>query len=477
MNQNSTANRKHEAFQHIAIYRAAEVSETYFQQQHQKAERKAKFSKSTEALARKVSEFRLFLCQTELRIRDSVNAMTEEEEMLETLFDLFDVDGSGRIGLEDLSQSLLKVDGQQKTAQEAFETAKISITAFDSDDNGMLDKDEFRTFISAMSKNVDADFSDIVRFLILRVALAKGGGGGGDIVLDEEVRTCVLYKAFDSTKQGYADFKNVVKSMKWVSNQMDEQFRNILFAVDKNTTRQLNLVQFSGFLFSVVSASPPHINFHEVANSITESLCDTQNQKEKDLNELFDTHTIQHHSLETTTTATTTTTTKSLSPTRVSITAQQYEKVKMLFDLWDLNHSGQINFEEFFLGLRKFHDTKDYATTFAETTAAMSRFDINEANGKLDLIEFSMALSEFASYSNVDLEELIDFMVVKSALTHNSDTERNYLARMTKRQQIRQQMGRLWRGSIENVKDIHLSHFLIPINNRMNTTSVEGLSS
>jgi len=381
-----------------------------------------------------------------------------EEEMLGTLFDLFDVDGSGRIGLNDLSQSLLKVDGQ-KTAQEAFETAKLSITAFDSDDNGKLDKDEFRTFICAMSKNVNSEFSDIVRFLILRVVLAKGG----HIVVDEEVRTCVLYKAFDSTKQGFADFKSVVKSMKWVSNQMDEKFRNIIFAVDKNTTRQLNLVQFAGFLFSVVSASPPHINFHQVANSMTESLCDYKNQKEKDLNELFDNHTIQH--LETT---------KSLGPTKVSITAQQYEKVKMLFDLWDLNKSGLIDFSEFFLGLRKFHGTKDYATTFAETTAAMSRFDINDSNGKLDLIEFSIALSEFASFANFDLEELIDFMVVKSALTNNSDTERNYLARMTKRKQIREKMGRMWRGSIENVKDVHLSN-LIPVN-RIHK-SVEGLSS
>lgn len=98
-----------------------------------------------------------------------------------------------------------------------------------------------------------------------------------------------------------------------------------------------------------------------------------------------------------------------------------------LFDLWDLDHSGTLEYQEFALGMRKFQEAKDIDTTVEETMAAMVTYDTNN-DQKLDRKEFAEFLIHFAEASDVALSELIDFMVVTSSLRDNSEAESKYIS-------------------------------------------------
>ena len=49
---------------------------------------------------------------------------------------------------------------------------------------------------------------------------------------------------------------------------------------------------------------------------------------------------------------------------------------------------------------------------------------------KLDRIEFAVFLAKYAQAAEIDLHELIDFMVVASALKDNSNAEMAYIKRI-----------------------------------------------
>jgi len=107
--------------------------------------------------------------------------------------------------------------------------------------------------------------------------------------------------------------------------------------------------------------------------------------------------------------------------------ALEYGRMSRLFDLFDLDHSGTLEYSEFALGMRKFQEAKDIDTTVEETMAAMVAYDTNN-DQKLDRKEFAEFLVHFAEASDVSISELIDFMVVTSSLRDNSEAEEKYIA-------------------------------------------------
>jgi hypothetical protein len=110
----------------------------------------------------------------------------------------------------------------------------------------------------------------------------------------------------------------------------------------------------------------------------------------------------------------------------------EYGRMSRLFDLWDLDHSGTLEFSEFTLGLRKFQEAKDIDSTVDETVAALLSFD-RDNDQQLDRQEFAQFLVQFAASGNVPLSELIDFMVVSSSLKGNSEAEADYIASIKER--------------------------------------------
>jgi Ca2+-binding EF-hand superfamily protein len=92
-----------------------------------------------------------------------------------------------------------------------------------------------------------------------------------------------------------------------------------------------------------------------------------------------------------------------------------------------MDHSGKLDLEEIMMGLGKFNQTKDVEITLDDTVRAIRSFDDN-GDAKLDRAEFRHMLSLFAVKTKIPLHELIDFMVVTSALKDNDDGLMAYIA-------------------------------------------------
>ena len=99
---------------------------------------------------------------------------------------------------------------------------------------------------------------------------------------------------------------------------------------------------------------------------------------------------------------------------------------RKLFDLWDADKNGYIDLNELLLGMRKFQGVMDMNESVERVALlVMLGFD-EDSNQKLDRQEFARAIVNYASAMNVELHELIDFMIAVTALAENSDFEKAY---------------------------------------------------
>ena len=113
------------------------------------------------------------------------------------------------------------------------------------------------------------------------------------------------------------------------------------------------------------------------------------------------------------------------------IDALQYGKTQKLFDLWDADKNGFIDFNELLLGMRKFQGVMDMNESVERAALVMLGFD-QDSNQKLDRQEFARAIVNFASAMDVELHELIDFMIAVTALEENSDFEKAHADAVSK---------------------------------------------
>jgi len=74
----------------------------------------------------------------------------------------------------------------------------------------------------------------------------------------------------------------------------------------------------------------------------------------------------------------------------------------------------------------KFHEAKSVDQTLEESIKAISSFD-SDSDGKLSREEFARLVTTFAKAAGVSPHELIDFMVVTSAVKDNSTVEKAYI--------------------------------------------------
>lgn len=74
----------------------------------------------------------------------------------------------------------------------------------------------------------------------------------------------------------------------------------------------------------------------------------------------------------------------------------------------------------------KFHEAKSVDQTLEECIETIQSFDMDN-DGKLSREEFATLVAAFAKAARVSTHELIDFMVVTSALKDNSRIEKAYI--------------------------------------------------
>jgi hypothetical protein len=61
-----------------------------------------------------------------------------------------------------------------------------------------------------------------------------------------------------------------------------------------------------------------------------------------------------------------------------------------------------------------------------ESIKVMNDFDTND-DQQLDRNEFALFVARFSSVLDADMHEMVDFMIVTSAMKENSETEKKYI--------------------------------------------------
>mmetsp|Transcript_16377 Transcript_16377/g.35580 ORF Transcript_16377/g.35580 Transcript_16377/m.35580 type:complete len:450 (+) Transcript_16377:31-1380(+) len=389
-----------------------------------------------------VLQMQMLELQSQLDLLDELSKMSDDEK-LETLFSLIDRDGDGKIDARELAQGLRSLD-EDLAFGESLEAAVASVATFDTDADAKLDKAEFKKFLEELLGALDCTFHELSELLVMQVLSSDSFANPleeaiGDMIsepLDEAVmeaeifrtaltdeRMVALFTLFDVNNDNAVEFKEVALGLYKMTDDMEESSRAALAALlmyDEDENKTLDYVEFTKLVLNVISTAPDDVSFDEMIDDMLKAAAMPAIMSEEDLAMLVVADEMQKAVMELEETA------REIAEV---VDAVQYGRMQRLFDLWDLDHDGSIDFSELALGMRKFQEAKDMEDTIAETVAAMLTFDEND-DQKLDRVEFAVFLAKYAQAAEIDLHELIDFMVVASALKDNSEAEKAYIKRI-----------------------------------------------
>ena len=95
-----------------------------------------------------------------------------------------------------------------------------------------------------------------------------------------------------------------------------------------------------------------------------------------------------------------------------------YQRVLRLFDLWDADGSGYLDFNELFDGLRRYQAASNNGHTRESVEKGVKMLMEGDVDGdqQLDREEFAVSIMKYAETVGTDLHELIDFICVIAGL-------------------------------------------------------------
>jgi Ca2+-binding EF-hand superfamily protein len=308
--------------------------------------------------------------QAQLMILNSL-AERSDDDKLKMLFGILDKDGDGFIDAVELSDGIRKHRDSFSFA-DSLDRAMDMVAVFDTDHNAMLNISEFEKYIETMLEEMGATFHEFSEFIIMQMLLSEGNDAAEEVagaivapVVDEEVkargefynalvdkRMIALFQLFDLDHDGQVDFVEVALGLHNLTEDMEGSTAaavGILLTFDEDELRSLDYVQFLKIIMNI--AASPDEKFEDIADTLTLQMCKgVQVITAKDLaslavvdkmyNAALDEAEAQREALE-------------------AIGALQYAKLHKLFDLWDADHDGFIQFNELVAGMRKFQEAMD----------------------------------------------------------------------------------------------------------------------
>ena len=307
----------------------------------------------------------------------------------------------------------------------------------DGDDDGdaELDREEFEHFVEKMVMELDSSFDEFAEFLVYQILFSdKKEEEGEEEEVDLETvnqlvkergelldslsdpRMMTLFRLFDIDGDGSVSFKEVACGLYHLTKDMEESAKattGLLLMLDKDDQRVLGFQQFAKLILAI--AATTGITFDEVADDLTLALTSEEAELDEEVLErltLADEEYVQAREQE-----------KKLNEHRkevLSMDPLSYNRSVRLFDMWDVNGDGTIDFDELFEGLCKYHaaakDDRDEREIEMIAKKLMEHQDV-DGNELLDRDEFACAMVKYAGFVDADLHELIDYMCVVTSLS------------------------------------------------------------
>jgi len=430
------------AFQ-LAMARSSAVASSSMK----KSRKKESHMNTISRMRRKEIELEMYARQAQLKFLEALEKMNKASK-ISTLFNLFDINGSGEIDACELALTMRKMSKSDHDFEESLNIATLTIAAFDEDNDVKLNEDEFTNFLASVGAAENREniyqLNDVVQYMAMQATFPDGNdsvlGQVMDIIdagvlqeagqayihsgsLASEARLLVMFQMFDYHQEGVIRFSDVSGHLsKYIEQCTDipkdtEQIMQGLL-INESAHRTLNFPQFMYLMVNVQTCSNNTINFFTLADDVTLSVCreligsdGNASRGDRLLSSMMEATDLNDGVV--------------FSETGKIDTVTK-QRLDRLFNLWDLDGNRFVDLKELILGLRKFHEAKDLDTTVEDSIAALMKADKNNDN-QLDHDEFASLLFRWAYKMNVDLHELIDFMVVRSALKDNDAEEKQYV--------------------------------------------------
>lgn len=382
-------------------------------------------------------DLQLFSLQAQYKLLQSLAEMSDEEK-LELLFSLLDKDQDGHIDPRELSDGIRKRNEGMSFA-EGLDRAIKFVAIFDEDNDAKLDRAEFKKFIDSMLEEMGVSFHELAEFLILQLLFSEGGNDPleeavGEFIskdIDEVVkktsefyaaltdeRMLALFNMFDLDGSGDVDFKEVAIGLYKLSRNMEESASaavELLVMLDRDDSRTLDFEEFARLIINIVAAGDK--KFDEVADELTLIMVEPAVLTEEELAQLVVADEIYKFVTDLA---------DAEKEAMEVMDALSYGKMHKLFDLWDKDGDGYLQYDEILSGMRKYQKAMGIDESVQRAALIMLAFDEN-SDQKLSREEFALALTKFANELDADIQEFIDFLLVVSVLGENTDDEEAYI--------------------------------------------------
>lgn len=393
--------------------------------------RKARKSESVSQFVsqtRKNLELQMAALEAQLDMVDELEKMKLEEK-LDLLYSLLDKDKDGSIDAKELAEGLRKRN-IDLSFLDAIEKSIELVAMYDEDGDAVLDRGEFEHFVEKMVVELSATVDEFCEFLVYQLLFGEANDSGDedydmDNIKDEvkergqlldalhDPRMDSLFVLFDRNGDGSVSFKEVACGLYHLTKDMEESAKattSLLLMMDVDDKRVLVFEQFAKLILAVAAAA--ETSFEEVANELTLALSAPESKK-------FDRETMRALTLAE----------RDYKKARERANAEKaqakimdalsYGRTLRLFDLWDANGDGYINFEELFAGLQRYQAAaaKENGVIIDAEQVAMQLMALDtDGDHSLDREEFATAMVTYADAMRTDLHQLIDFMCVVTAL-------------------------------------------------------------
>eukprot|EP00980_Cylindrotheca_fusiformis_P031387 scaffold26287_cov152-Cylindrotheca_fusiformis.AAC.1 len=370
-------------------------------------------------------ELQMRALQSKLDLVRELGNMSADAK-LDLLYNILleDAGSSKSIALKDFQAALTLASTNLPFAANV-QTALTSVTA---PSEGSLKREEFQTYCQALVESMRTTVNAFSEFVVYQVKFgaapttAAAAPAPSEGVLSSkrknmlnDPRMMALFVMFDKDADSTVDFKEVAIGLYKLSNNMKDSAKNaaaLLLMMDRNDERVLTYETFARLIMSVAAAS--NLTFDELADQLTLALTDKSELSEEVMNEII----MVEENLEKIQQAQ-----AKESERKKTMDALSYSKTQKLFELWDADGDGTIDFQELLRGIRKYLKASNLNSTDAEKDALMIMGHDKDSNQALDKEEFAYAMANYAESIQKPLHEVIDFMVVVGSKETNKVEE------------------------------------------------------
>jgi len=393
-------------------------------------------------------ELQILQLQLELDLLDSMTEMSVDDK-LQTTFSLIDIDDDKKIDVDELGDGLRTIQGELDSSfGDTLRDSVKTVVSYDKNGDGQLDMEEFKEFIDNLAKKSSSTFEETLEMSMFALFLdnaerpkipssVKSRSILKVIAKEEQeeneklrtnTRMRILFDVFDVDGDSNIDFTEFVLGIYKVTDSMSGTSKAAMEAMlmfDQDDIRSLSFEGFVKVIINLCEASADGMDLDDVLDVMTSSIILSRDKSSEDvmrdltaditLNQISQLGRISELNYDTFQESSNTT-----------LGALEYAKIYRLHKLWDLDGDNLIDFEELLLGLRKFQAQIDVVCSVDDACAIFNMFD-DDGNQELDFSEFASFIEEYGKQNGADIHELLDCMIVTTALNKNTAEDVEFL--------------------------------------------------